>query len=144
MEALAAAGRVQDALAAYRRAHAALAEVGLDPSPRLRAAQTLALEAPPVSVPPVPSVPSVPPATVEARPAVAAAARRSLLRRPVTSLVGRSGDLAALVRLVVDQRVVTLLGPGGVGKTRLAYDVAGRVADEFSGGVRIVELASVT
>ncbi|MDH3706253.1 MAG: hypothetical protein OES57_09315, partial [Acidimicrobiia bacterium] len=42
-----------------------------------------------------------------------------------------------------DHRLVTLLGVGGVGKTRLAIEVAGRLADEFPGGVRFCELAPV-
>ena len=43
-----------------------------------------------------------------------------------TSLVGRSSEVAALAKLVADERLVTLTGVGGVGKTRLALAVAGR------------------
>ena len=72
------------------------------------------------------------------------AGRRS--RRPpaeVTPLVGRSTDLAGIVRQLGEHRLVTLVGPGGVGKTRLAMRVAADVWDVRRGEVYIVELAPV-
>ena len=64
---------------------------------------------------------------------------------PVTSLVGRDDDAAAVGDLVRAEgvRLVTLTGPGGVGKSRLAVEVAQRVGPGFEDGVRFVELGSV-
>ncbi|MFJ8584806.1 BTAD domain-containing putative transcriptional regulator [Streptomyces sp. NPDC093595] len=65
------------------------------------------------------------------------------LPAPVTRLVGRDADLAAVARTMTASRLVTLTGPGGVGKTRLAVESARRVSDEFPDGVWLVELASL-
>ena len=59
-----------------------------------------------------------------------------------TAFIGRDLDLASLAAAVVAEPIVTIVGPGGVGKTRLAMRVAGLVADGFSDGVTVVELAS--
>ncbi len=66
------------------------------------------------------------------------------LRPQSTSLVGRESELAAVDEAVKAHRLVTLTGVGGVGKTRLALEVAGRLADEFPDGVWVFELAPVT
>jgi non-specific serine/threonine protein kinase len=65
---------------------------------------------------------------------------------PVSSLLGREGDLTAIRRLIaVDhQRLVTLLGVGGAGKTRVAVQVAADLLGEFPDGAWLVELAPVT
>jgi predicted ATPase/class 3 adenylate cyclase len=65
---------------------------------------------------------------------------------PPTALFGRQADLEALVRLVREggNRLVTLLGPGGVGKTRLAIETAERVAGDFADGARFVPLGAVS
>jgi predicted ATPase len=62
-----------------------------------------------------------------------------------TSLVGREPDIAAVARLVQspDVRLVTLTGPGGVGKTRLAVAVGERVVDHFGAGTAFVPLETV-
>jgi predicted ATPase/class 3 adenylate cyclase len=65
------------------------------------------------------------------------------LRAPPTSFVGRAAEQAELVSLVQAHRLVTLTGVGGVGKTRLALEVAGAVAAEFPDGVWVVELGPV-
>jgi predicted ATPase len=65
---------------------------------------------------------------------------------PLTATVGRDAELATLTDLVADQRVrlVTLTGPGGIGKTRLSLEIARRVADAFPDGVHHVPLESLT
>jgi hypothetical protein len=64
---------------------------------------------------------------------------------PPTSLVGREHEVAAVQALVRGEgvRLVTLTGPGGSGKTRLAVAAAGRLGPGFADGVRFVELAAV-
>ena len=62
----------------------------------------------------------------------------------LTSFVGRGAQLGDIGLLLRDNRMVTLTGAGGVGKTRLAVQVAGDVAAEFPGGVWFVDLAPVT
>ena len=63
------------------------------------------------------------------------------LPAPVTPLLGRAGEMNLLTSLIADGRLVTLTGPGGVGKSRLALEIAiARVADT-SGGVWWVDLA---
>jgi non-specific serine/threonine protein kinase len=75
-------------------------------------------------------------------------ARDDLVRLPVslTPLVGRERELADLVALLrnLDVRLVTLTGPGGVGKTRLALQTAAELAPAFPDGVRFVPLAPIT
>ncbi|WP_239108445.1 ATP-binding protein [Microbispora siamensis] len=61
----------------------------------------------------------------------------------VTSFVGRRHELAELKRLLGTSHVVTLIGAGGVGKTRLALRAAEDVRRSFPGGVRLVELAAL-
>jgi predicted ATPase len=59
----------------------------------------------------------------------------------VTSFIGRDPDVASLSEALRDQPVMTVTGPGGVGKTRLAMRVAGAVIDAFDDGVTVVEFA---
>ncbi|SDG04864.1 helix-turn-helix transcriptional regulator [Pseudonocardia oroxyli] len=59
----------------------------------------------------------------------------------LTSFVGRVGELSELRQLLRSKRLITLLGPGGVGKTRLALRAAARNHGAFPGGARVVELA---
>jgi predicted ATPase/class 3 adenylate cyclase len=65
------------------------------------------------------------------------------LRLPPTRLIGRQQDVADLSNTLRAHRLVTLTGVGGVGKTRLALEVATRVAANFSDGIWLIELASV-
>src|SRR5271163_4308708 len=66
------------------------------------------------------------------------------LRPAVTSFIGRESEVAELQTMLKAHRLVTLTGVGGVGKTRLALEVAGRLVDEFPDGVWFFELAAVT
>ena len=72
--------------------------------------------------------------------------KRHDLPKPRTSLVGREPQVAEATELLfrVDVRLMTLTGPGGAGKTRLAVAVASAIADRFAGGVQFVSLASIT
>jgi predicted ATPase len=65
------------------------------------------------------------------------------LRPATTSLIGRESEVAAIEAAVKAHRLVTLTGVGGVGKTRLAVEVAAHLADEFPDGVWVFELAAV-
>jgi diguanylate cyclase (GGDEF)-like protein len=79
-------------------------------------------------------------ATVLAR---AEQARRRL-PAPVSSLVGRERDIARATQLLAERRLVTLVGAGGIGKTRLALAVARAMAEEFTDGAAFVPLAEAT
>ena len=72
-----------------------------------------------------------------------AARTDTALPAPLTSLVGRESDTSAVAALLDAHRLVTLIGPGGVGKTRLALRVAAVHADRAAGGIRLADLAPV-
>jgi class 3 adenylate cyclase len=62
----------------------------------------------------------------------------------LTSFIGREHELARTARLLESARLLTFIGPGGSGKTRLALELAARLGDRFSDGVRFVPLAAVS
>jgi hypothetical protein len=66
------------------------------------------------------------------------------LRPQTTSFIGRESEVANVQAAIRTHPLVTLTGVGGVGKTRLALEVAGRLCDEFPDGVWVFELAAVT
>ncbi|WP_327092784.1 LuxR C-terminal-related transcriptional regulator [Nonomuraea sp. NBC_01738] len=70
--------------------------------------------------------------------------RRGGLPVQVTGFVGRTAELAMVARLLGEARLVTLVGPGGVGKTRIALQSAGAVRDRFADGVCLVELSALS
>jgi predicted ATPase/DNA-binding SARP family transcriptional activator len=128
MLALYRAGRQAEAVNSYLELRARLADdLGLDPGPTLAALYQAILE----QAPGLQGVP--PPATVAARP-------RTNLPALLTDLVGRAAAVAELRALLTERRLVTLTGPGGVGKTRLALETAAQSADAFPDGCWLVEL----
>ncbi|GAA2029271.1 BTAD domain-containing putative transcriptional regulator [Polymorphospora rubra] len=152
LRALYAAGRQSEALDSYADLRARLAdEMGLDPGPELAdlhrriLAHDAGLDAPPRAVPPV----TPPPAAAPTAPPAAALVRNSIPAR-LDELVGRAEALTELRGLLAGGRLVTLVGPGGVGKTRLATEAARDAADRpdgagpaFPDGVHLVELAAL-
>ena len=135
MLALYRAGRQAEALRAYTEARDRLVgELGIDPGPALREleARILAQD---------PSLAAAGPAGLEVVPAPLATGN---LREPLSSFVGRSAELEELSEAVRSSRLVTLIGPGGVGKTRLAVEAAAVLRQEHRDGAWLVEFASVT
>jgi non-specific serine/threonine protein kinase len=77
----------------------------------------------------------------DAGAARASASRRDNLPAPLSSFVGREGEIAEVRKLLSTARLVTLTSVGGTGKTRLSLKVAGEMLSEFDDGVWFVELA---
>src|SRR5262249_36188194 len=69
--------------------------------------------------------------------------RRSNLPAALTRFVGRAAELDAVQQLLETARLVTLAGPSGIGKTRLAVEVAEGLVDRFADGVWLIELATL-
>lgn len=161
IRALRDAGRTAEALAAYDEVRTVLSErLGTDPGPELRGlyGELLHQEAAPAAPqPPAPhpgqapeehSVPGKQPTRPPPQPSPPSSPQPSPpasgnLRARLTSFVGRDPDIAALREDLTRTRLVTLLGPGGAGKTRLSQETAEAVADAWPDGVWLAELAPV-
>lgn len=125
MLALYRSGRQAEALQAYRQARDVLAEqLGLEPGPELRELERMIL---------------LQEGTLEH----GAVGRLHLVPRYVTSFIGREDQIDIARGLVDRERMVTIVGAAGSGKTRLAAEVASRLRAAFAEGVWWVDLASV-
>ncbi|GAA3479004.1 AfsR/SARP family transcriptional regulator [Streptomyces yanii] len=159
LRALRDAGRTAQALAAYEEVRTVLADrLGTDPGPELRALHAELLHQEPVRRPSN-RPPGQEPAHAEGRtpapgravaeapvtePArIPASHAHGNLRARLTSFVGREDDIDALRDDLAQARLVTLLGPGGAGKTRLSQEAAESVAPAWPDGVWLAELAPV-
>ena len=124
MRLFAAGGRGQQALAQYQQLREVLRrELGADPDPQTRGLYREILAGQHDA-----EAPGVP---------------ESRLPRQLTGFVGRKRELAELERLLAGSRLLTLTGPGGSGKTRLALELAARREASFDRGAPLVELAPI-
>jgi predicted ATPase/DNA-binding SARP family transcriptional activator len=116
--------RQAEALAAYRRARTMLAEeLGLEPGEELRQLEQAVLR--------------------QEIPAVSAGGAQHNLPAQLTSFLGRERELADLRGLLGGARLLTLTGPGGAGKTRLALELATDLLERFPDGAWLAELAGI-
>ncbi|QSB16838.1 alpha/beta fold hydrolase [Natronosporangium hydrolyticum] len=131
MLALYRAGRHGEALETYGELRDQLADqLGLDPDAELTALrQAILRQEPRLAAPP-------------AEPCRSAAPSNNL-PTPLTNLVGREEAVAEVRSRLAADRLVTLTGPGGVGKTRLAVEVAHQLVDGYDDGVWLIELATI-
>ena len=120
-------GRASEALDVLDRTRTALADaLGVDPGERLRALHLQVLRQDPALTAPADSRADVP------------------LPLASDSFVGREAAMADLAKLLHSHRLVTLTGPGGSGKTRLAVELAADQRDAFRGAVRFVDASPIT
>ncbi len=120
------AGRQAEAIRALSRLRSALGdELGIEPAP-----ETNRLEEQILLHDPALEAAASPPATN--------------LPTPVSSFTGRADESSLLAEMLLANRLVTVLGPGGTGKTRLAIEVGRRVLERFRDGVWFVDLAQVS
>ncbi len=139
MRALAAEGRSADAMAVGTAYRARLVEeTGLDPGPDLaRLEQDIAAGRLGQAGP------GADPAARAGRASTLAAVGRRTVVAPSGPMVGRQHDREEILRLLDSHPVLTLTGPGGVGKTRLALDIAAEASDGGAAAVVVVNLAAV-
>ncbi len=129
MRALHRAGRTGEALDSFQDLRRGLAdELGLDPGPELTALHQAILSGDQAEDAPSPAQRPVKPSTN--------------LPAPVTELIGREHAIARVRELLTGGRLVTLTGPGGVGKTSVACAVALAVADTYPDGAWLIDLTT--
>ncbi|WP_405612509.1 AfsR/SARP family transcriptional regulator [Streptomyces sp. NBC_00076] len=161
LRALRDAGRTAQALAAYEDVRRLLADqLGTDPGPELRHLHGELLHLSTGAADSAASAPSAPPPRPGTVPHASAARAPGVgpgvplgaaepatpvgnLRARLTSFVGREADIEAIRGDLSAARLVTLLGPGGAGKTRLSQEVAETVRDAARDGAWLAELAPV-
>ncbi len=124
--ALDGAGRSSESTRALERAYSALSSIGLEPGPQLRETERSIRRS---------SDPADAPDADDPQP--------DELPTPTTSFVGRRAQLAELTALLRTNRLITLTGPAGVGKSRLAIEVARRAHPTFGGGACLVDLHDI-
>jgi predicted ATPase/DNA-binding SARP family transcriptional activator/tetratricopeptide (TPR) repeat protein len=156
MTALYQSGRQADALEVFARTRTVLDdELGLEPSAALRALHqkvltqdaslTPAEPAPPAGRPASPASVARPGPAIDPGPAESVQpVVRSNVPPRVRALIGREHELGSLRDLVAASRLVSLVGPGGAGKTATAYTAAAQLADRYPDGAWVVRLAPVT
>jgi predicted ATPase/DNA-binding SARP family transcriptional activator len=123
MRALVAAGRDSEALLVYQRTREALADaLGADPAPELSALHV---------------------ALLRGELGRREEGRKTNLRAELTSFVGKDADVAAVRELIAEHRLITVIGPGGSGKTRLAAETGRTLLGDLPDGAWLVELAPI-
>jgi non-specific serine/threonine protein kinase len=132
MSAHAAKGDMSKVAATYERCSRSLKEFGIQPSDQTRALyENLKLRKETFEA--MPEVPE------REKPGM----KRSNLPNPLTSFIGREKEVNAVIHMLNQHRLVTLLGSGGVGKTRLAIQASHKILDEFKDGIWWIDLVGL-